>query len=121
MPGHTSSWRNSHPELFADGCKDPSTRGAFDPAKPEVYTFLSETLADWFDVFEDDFVHIGTDEVPTDCWNNDADKKFIEDHGMKDANDLFHYFIENMMAVTKKLGRQTIICLMMLPFYFHQG
>lgn len=40
MPGHTSAWRKSHPEIFAEGCLTESSRGAFDPAKNETFDFL---------------------------------------------------------------------------------
>lgn len=43
MPGHTSSWRKSHPELFALGCSGKE-RGAFDPAENRTFDFLEASI-----------------------------------------------------------------------------
>lgn len=46
MPGHCSTVRLSHPELFP--CtKDQSPRGAYDPTKNATYSFLGKLLAEF--------------------------------------------------------------------------
>jgi hexosaminidase len=112
MPGHTSSWRISHPELFTKNCQANSTRGALDPANPKVYEMISSLVRDWYDgVFSDSFVHLGTDEVPTNCWNNTDDIAFMRTHGIKDGdfNGLFAYFIKNLTSVATSVGRKPIL------------
>mmetsp|Transcript_40155 Transcript_40155/g.115914 ORF Transcript_40155/g.115914 Transcript_40155/m.115914 type:complete len:591 (+) Transcript_40155:42-1814(+) len=88
MPGHSTSLRASHPELFA--CTpEQSARGAYDPTKEEVYAFLRQLLDEYrSSVFSDSFVHLGTDEVPTECW-----QKTLPDH---DPNTLFNTFINRV-------------------------
>ena len=87
MPGHATSWRESHPELFStgasavncgtqvDGARENVTRGALDPANNATFEFIEELLRDYFSkdggAFSDiDYVHLGADEVPTGCWQN---------------------------------------------------
>ena len=87
MPGHATSWRESHPELFStgasavncgtqvDGARKNVTRGALDPANNATFEFIEELLRDYFSkdggAFSDiDYVHLGADEVPTGCWQN---------------------------------------------------
>lgn len=87
MPGHATSWRESHPKLFStgasavncgtqvDGARKNVTRGALDPANNATFEFIEELLRDYFSkdggAFSDiDYVHLGADEVPTGCWQN---------------------------------------------------
>lgn len=110
MPGHTSSWRNSHPELFAQGCLSQASRGAFDPALNQTFEFLEAVLSDWAEgLFVDGFMHLGSDEVPTDCWNNERDKLWMKDQGLADANAVFNYFLHRIHNIAKKLGKQVIL------------
>mmetsp|Transcript_63827 Transcript_63827/g.149888 ORF Transcript_63827/g.149888 Transcript_63827/m.149888 type:complete len:515 (-) Transcript_63827:66-1610(-) len=110
MPGHSSSWRNSHPEFFAEGCLDPSSRGAFDPANPGTFAFLEAALRDWTDdMFADDFVHLGSDEVPANCWNNSKDLAWMKTMGLANSTEVFNYFVNQMVALAKKLGKQTML------------
>lgn len=110
MPGHSSSWRNSHPEVFAEGCLSESSRGAFDPANPATFTFLLAALQDWTSgMFVDGFVHLGSDEVPSDCWNNTKDLAWMKSQGLANFTEVFDYFVNHMVSMAKKLGKQTIL------------
>lgn len=104
MPGHTASWNKSHPELFPE---QPCGKDiAFDPAKPEVSSFIKEVIADWAEVFTDKVFHIGTDEVPQDCWNNLVDQDFMHEKGLVSLDQLFGYFVGEMAGIVKGLGKQ---------------
>lgn len=109
MPGHSSSWRNSHPEFFATACLDPNSRGAFDPALPETFGFLETQLEDWTTgMFSDDFLHLGSDEVPSGCWNNSRDLAFMKQKGFNSTDDLFNYFVNEMANIAKKMGKTAV-------------
>mmetsp|Transcript_58570 Transcript_58570/g.126743 ORF Transcript_58570/g.126743 Transcript_58570/m.126743 type:complete len:533 (-) Transcript_58570:238-1836(-) len=109
MPGHTSSWRNAKPEFFASACLDPVSRGALDPANPETFNFLEAVLRDWTDgVFSDEYIHLGSDEVPSGCWNNTKDLAWMKKMGLQTFNDVFNFFITTMVKVATKLGKQVI-------------
>lgn len=108
MPGDTSAWRKSHPEIFAEGCLTESSRGAFDPAKNETFDFLQATLKDWAEIFPDLFLHLGSDEVPSGCWNNGKDLAWMKTMGFANTSEVFNYFVNRMAAISTKLGRQTI-------------
>jgi hexosaminidase len=129
MPGHASSWRASHPELFSegaradcgtqiDGAPPNTTRGALDPAKNATFDFIEAFLKDYYygggssgGVFQDDFVHLGADEVPTACWTNAIDQKFIAQQGLVGGSaGLFSYFVRRVHEIaTKRLGRRVIM------------
>ncbi|CAJ1457286.1 unnamed protein product [Effrenium voratum] len=108
MPGHSTSWRNSHPEIFAEGCLSQSSRGAFDPANNQTFSFLEAALKDWSALFPDGFLHLGSDEVPASCWNNTKDLAWMKTMGFSNSSDVFNYFVNQMAGISQKLGRQTI-------------
>ncbi|CAK9001908.1 unnamed protein product [Durusdinium trenchii] len=109
MPGHSSSWRKSHPEVFAEGCLSESSRGAFDPAKNATFELLEAALQDWSKMFVDGFLHLGSDEVPANCWNNSKDIAWMKTMGFSNSSEVFNYFVNKMVNISKKLGRETIL------------
>uniref|UniRef100_A0A7S3JN57 Beta-hexosaminidase n=1 Tax=Aureoumbra lagunensis TaxID=44058 RepID=A0A7S3JN57_9STRA len=112
MPGHTSSWRNSHPEIFATGCLDPDSRGAFDPAKNQTFELISALFHhDWFYLFPDAWLHLGSDEVPTTCWNNSIDLAFMELHNLSSFNNLFAYFVNSVVDIALQDNKKQHIIL----------
>ena len=117
--------RNSHPEFFSTGSKQchtqipglstNATRGALDPAKNETFVFVDAFLRDYYrddgtGVFVDDFVHLGSDEVPTNCWDNPADNDFIAAMGIRGGSaGLFSYFVRRVHAIAAGLGRRVVM------------
>lgn len=104
MPAHTGSWSKAHPELFPPKCKN-----ALDPANEDVYPFIGELLKDWSEVFTDSFVHLGTDELPTSCWNNTQDLAYMKSLGLKTLDDLFGHFVGRVVAEASKVGKHAIL------------
>lgn len=72
-PGHTQSWEKGQPGLLTE-CYDPLTGrpngkfGPMDPTKSEVFDFLTKLYKEISEVFPEEYVHIGGDEVSTNCW-----------------------------------------------------
>eukprot|EP00435_Cladocopium_sp_Y103_P021240 s3009_g5.t1 len=81
---------------------------AFDPAKNETFDFLQAILKDWAKIFPDLFLHLGSDEVPSGCWNNSKDLAWMKTMGFANTSEVFNYFVNRMAAISTKLGRQTI-------------
>jgi hexosaminidase len=74
QPGHTGSMWYSHPELFAcepvfDKSGGMGSFGiAINPLDEKVFTFMNKLVGELLTIFPDQYFHIGTDEVPEDCW-----------------------------------------------------
>ncbi|CAK9001335.1 unnamed protein product [Durusdinium trenchii] len=64
----------------------------------------SAALQDWSKMFVDGFLHLGSDEVPANCWNNSKDIAWMSLGGR-----VFNYFVNKMVNISKKLGRETIL------------
>ena len=75
VPGHATSWLAAHPDWGVDGdsaVQGPSTRfGVHDVCldidNAEVRRAVDTLLGEFADVFPDEFVHFGGDEVGRDC------------------------------------------------------
>lgn len=75
VPGHATSWLAAHPDWGVDGdsaVQGPSTRfGVHDVCleieNAEVRRAVDTLLGELADVFPDEFVHFGGDEVGRDC------------------------------------------------------
>ena len=68
MPGHSTSWLLAHPEWGTAKADLPNTRfgvyrTSIDPSKPAVLKAVDTLCTEIADVFADDFVHFGGDEV----------------------------------------------------------
>jgi hexosaminidase len=91
LPGHSTSWVVSHPELSSLpgpfrierhwGVFDP----VLDPTNEAVYALLEDFLGEMAALFPDPFIHIGGDENNHKEWNaNPRIQAFIRDHHLGD-------------------------------------
>ncbi len=115
MPGHTTSWLVGYPELASApgpyeierhwGVFDP----CMDPTKEELYEFLDVFVGEMAQLFPDEYIHIGGDEVNGKHWNANPDiTSFKDKHGMKDNHDLQAYFNKRILAIVKKHGKKMV-------------
>ncbi|CAH1786172.1 unnamed protein product [Owenia fusiformis] len=99
-PGHTESWGKGMPELLTD-C-GPTFTGPMDPSKQSTYSILYKLFNEVNDVFVDQYIHLGGDECPYECWkfNKDVWAFMKKMHwGFYDFKELFAYFITNLLNI----------------------
>jgi hexosaminidase len=115
MPGHTTAWFVSHPELASApgpyrierhwGIFDP----AMDPSNEQVYTLLDGFLGEMAALFPDAYLHIGGDENNGKQWNaNPKIQEFVREKGLKDNHGLQAYFNKRLSAIITKHGKKVI-------------
>lgn len=110
-PGHTRSWGVSHPEILtACGGDHAGQLGPFDPTKNETYEFMQKLLAEIVEVFPDEYVHLGGDEIDFTCWDSN---QHIQDY-MKAKNidryqKLEELYIHQIADMVNSLGRKSIV------------
>ncbi|XP_021364463.1 beta-hexosaminidase subunit beta-like isoform X1 [Mizuhopecten yessoensis] len=72
VPGHTYSWGLSYPKMltqcYFNNIPVPGFLGPLDPTNEHVFKILSKLFEEVTSVFKDRFVHLGGDEVNTECW-----------------------------------------------------
>ena len=91
-PGHTRSWGYS--ENFSNiTVKCGPFEGQLDPTVNLTYEVVRGILEDTLSYFPDEFVHLGGDEVNSDCWlSKPWIKDFMDQKGLKTAIELQDYY-----------------------------
>ena len=115
IPGHSTSWLVSHPELASmPGPYSIERRwGVFnpvlDPTNEATYALLGDFLGEMSDLFPDRFIHIGGDENNGVQWNaNPRIQAFIRDHGLRDNAGLHAYFNRRIAAMLHGKGKRLV-------------
>jgi hexosaminidase len=113
MPGHSTSWAVSHPELASAPGPYKIERGAgifeptLDPTREEVYKFLDKFLGEMAALFPDAYMHIGGDENTGRQWNkNPKIQAFMKAKGIKDNHALQTYFNQRLLKILTKHGKR---------------
>jgi len=110
-PGHSDSWGLSHPEILTK-C-DKSKEGAnplpiYGPMNPTInitYDFLSRFFEEVSQVFPDQWVHLGGDEVSTRCWmSSDQVKDFMKANSITEPYQLQALFEDKLAKIVKSFG-----------------
>jgi hexosaminidase len=116
MPGHTGAIGASHPE-FMSHCPGPSE--PLDPTSPAVYDFLRRFHQEIGQLFPDEMIHVGGDEVSLECWKNSSSiQLWMKQHGMHNETQLFDYFqtkLLNIVARTKIVWQEVFNLGLTLP------
>ena len=112
MPGHTTSWLVSHPELAAApgpyqierkwGIFDPT----LDPTNEAVYTFLDKFIGEMTGLFPDQYFHIGGDEVSGKQWRTSQHiQGYMKEHKLASNHELQRMFTRRVQAIVQKHGK----------------
>ena len=112
IPGHTASWFVGHPELASGPGPyqlDTAMMGiqpAMDPTREEVYEFLDLFLGEMADLFPDEYLHIGGDEVVPTQWKENPDiQKFMKEHELGDPHALQAHFNIRLQKIVAGHGK----------------
>lgn len=103
MPGHAYGFGAGYPYMVAH-CPTYTTDPNMVPlniASDRVYDFLLGFIAEMAQIFPDEFVHTGGDEVAVDCWVKDPKIKqwFLEHHNITDPYRMFAYFEKRLGSI----------------------
>lgn len=110
-PGHTRSWGVSHPELLT-ACYDQyrGKLGPMDPTKESTYTFLFKLFQEIVEVFPDQFVHLGGDEVGFECWASNPDvMEYMKQNRLYSFEMLEEKFIQRIVDQIDVLNRSSLV------------
>ncbi|KAK2576822.1 hypothetical protein KPH14_005456 [Odynerus spinipes] len=113
-PGHVASWGLAYPQLLTQ-CYDSSGKekgmGPLNPTNPEVYEFMKNLFSEIVQVFPDQYLHLGGDEVPFDCWSSNPDiKSYMQSHNMSKNYALLEgEYIAKLLEITATLEASSIV------------
>ena len=79
--------------------------GPFRPDLEENYVLVEKFLKEFRDVFKDELVHLGGDEVPDGCWMEDESvRSWAEKNGMTSHSQIMRYHLDKVYSIAKKVG-----------------
>ena len=115
IPGHSTSWLVSYPELGSAPGPYKIERGAgifepaLDPTREQTYKFLDSFLGEMASLFPDAYMHIGGDENEGKQWDrNPQIQAFMKEKGIKDNHALQAYFNQRVLKILQKHHKKMI-------------
>lgn len=107
MPGHTAAIAKSHPELMTT-CS--TALAPMNPTVDELFDFVREVYSNVNNLFRDEMVHVGGDEVNFACWENSTSvKHWMDEHGMKTTVELYEYFETRLLKIVQDFDKAPIV------------
>lgn len=116
LPGHVSAILASYPSLSCHG-RAIRVRGGngiypdiLCPSRPEVLDWVKGLLDEIMEVFPDDEIHLGGDEVPKGQWYRCPDcLAHMRAQGMQNAEELQRAFTLSLCDYIQNRGRRAIV------------
>lgn len=75
------------------------------PTTNFTYEFFKAFFQEVRDVFVDEYLHLGMDEVYYDCWRSNPDvKDFMKTNGMRNISEVEQYYVKRTLKNVKDIG-----------------
>ncbi|CAD5227866.1 unnamed protein product [Bursaphelenchus okinawaensis] len=104
-PGHMGSWRGQ-PGLLAV-CSVKSN--ILDPSKEENYRFLKGFFKEVIQLFPDEYLHLGGDEVSSyaQCWEKNVNiQKWAKDNNLLTTKDIERYYLQRLLGIINDISTE---------------
>uniref|UniRef100_A0A670Y4S7 Beta-hexosaminidase n=1 Tax=Pseudonaja textilis TaxID=8673 RepID=A0A670Y4S7_PSETE len=110
-PGHTQSWRKDILTPCYSGKHPSGSYGPINPILNATYDFMMKLFEEVGNVFPDDYIHLGGDEVDFSCWNSNPDiTEFMKKEGFGYwYSKLESYYVEKILDIVTSLNKKSII------------
>ena len=80
------------------------------PTEEAVYPILQDILSELKDVFKDDYIHLGNDEVYYACWkSNPQIREWMNAKNYTQYNQLEQYYAERLLGIVKNLNKKATV------------
>jgi hexosaminidase len=94
MPGHSEAVLQCYPQYSCDGT---GKSGVYCAGNDGTFEFLQNIIDEVVELFPNEYLHIGGDEVGKDSWLNcDKCKKRMLEENLEDGEELQSYFVNRM-------------------------
>ncbi|XP_075212922.1 beta-hexosaminidase subunit alpha-like [Lycorma delicatula] len=110
-PGHTLSWGPGVPGLLTKCVAIDDDYGPIDPTNDDNYNFLKQLFSEIANVFHDNYLHLGGDEVDFKCWKSNPNiTQFMVKNNITTYEDLESYYIKKLLEIVQnELHTKTIV------------
>ena len=124
VPGHAESWCKGEPDMCLADAEACGTEGAMTPplnvASDKTWKVITDLLSEVTGdkestkgkpsgLFPDNFVHLGGDEVATNCWDSDpAMAAFKTKNNLDSGDDMYSFFVAKAGKIAHDKGRRPV-------------
>ncbi|CAN7984263.1 unnamed protein product, partial [Ixodes pacificus] len=119
-PGHTGALGKAFPDIlshcYKNGKRDTpdypehAARENLDPTNPQTYQVMTNIFREIRNVFKDEYIHLGMDEVYYACWKSSPEiRRFMEAHNFTSISQVEEYYVTRTLSNVKRLGSKYII------------
>ena len=106
IPGHAISWCVGYPEI----CPLPTCQTPLNPQSNFTWELLDGFIGnEVVNLFEDDFIHLGGDEVNTACWDKNPNITEWKQANNYTDNDALRYFDERAQSIVYNQNKQVMV------------
>lgn len=113
-PGHSSSWGKGITDLLTKCYSHGNFTGKYGPIDPSLsttYKFLNAFVKELTEVFKDQYLHLGGDEVDFDCWKSSPNiTQFMEKMQFgEDYKKLENYYIRKLLDIIDSFHSGSVV------------
>jgi len=113
-PGHTQSWGKAIDNLLTKCYTGSEPNGKFGPVNPildTTYDFMKEFFTEISQVFKDQYIHLGGDEVNFNCWKSNPDiNSFMAKRNISgNYGKLEEIYMQKVVDIVSELKKSNII------------
>lgn len=119
-PGHVESFSRSFPQFITTCWNDGKPFQAIysiqgkaeilNPTLEELYPVLKDVLNEIKEAFQDEYIHLGNDEVYYDCWKSNPNiSEWMSKMNFTEYNQLEAYYTNRLLNITKSLNKKVTV------------
>lgn len=106
MPGHSEAALQCYPQYICDGVE---TSGVYCAGNDGTFDFLQNIIGEVVELFPNEYLHIGGDEVGKGAWLQCRKcKKRMREENLHDGEELQSYFVKRMERFIHSKNRKLI-------------
>jgi len=119
-PGHVNAFGKTFPQFITECWANGKPRQAIysvqgqaeilNPTLEDMYPVLENILAEIKQVFPDEYIHLGNDEVYYECWkSNPSIREWMKTMNFTDYHHLEAYYSTKILDKAKKLNKKVSV------------
>lgn len=75
-----------------------------------LYPVLKEVLSEFKEIFPDEYIHLGNDEVYYECWKSNPNiSEWMKKNNMTEFHQLEAYYSSKILNIAKEINKKATV------------